>query len=543
MSELLKTFANCSTQNAVIQHIRHDAKKELTYGDLRCQSNRFAQYLQSLGLKTGEFIGLFMIRSSAHVVAMVSALRCGAVFYSIQPKYSIYQIASTIRACRTSMIISDNAGLIKLSAMEADLIDGTRFIHFDEDEMAPFQKEALDRLSRRWEVYSFRSDLNPMRDDIEIEAKRREEEPALALFTSGSTGAPKGVLVSCEDLNRRVLSEYEAYRLSSSDRLLNLLPFSFDVGLNQLHSSLRSGAQIVLMNSWLPQDIAAAVEKYKITGISAVPSIWSDVLSQRESLLFFSKNSLRYLTVSGGDMPRRRLQQLRDLFPHADIYKTYGQTEAFRSCMLTPEDFSRKMTSIGRTLEQTKVYVMTSDGRKAGPNEPGEILHQGMGTMLGYIDDPQATQRKMRKNPFSARIDDDLVVFTGDLGKFDDDGYLYFLGRMDDMLKIRGNRIYPKEIEAALSVHEEVQESLVLGIKDERDETQICAVVQLRRGSTVTESEIKKFLSGRLPTYMAPRWIHFVRAFPRTGSGKIDKKKAAAMIPQTKSNHGNDPVL
>jgi acyl-coenzyme A synthetase/AMP-(fatty) acid ligase len=343
------------------------------------------------------------------------------------------------------------------------------------------------------------------------------------LFTSGSTGTPKGVLVSAGDLEARAMAEARLFGLGPGEVLLSILPFSFDVGLNQLLSALTVGCTLVLLDSWLPADILKAVATTRVTGISAVPSIWQDML--HAGMRFDTDGahrSLRYITISGGDLLPQQLERVAHLAPGCSVFKTYGQTETFRSTALRPEEFTVKRESVGRALENVRVYVLRDDGTPCSPHEVGEVVHTGLGTMTGYLDgeDPQ---RKLRPNPFFGEGDRRrFAVFTGDLGFLDEDGHLYLKGRRDAMLKVEGNRVYPQEIAKHIVGLEAVQEAEVVGIRDDGGRTMLVGFVVLARGVSTSARELRRALIDRLPSYMVPSHVVALEAIPRTASGKPD---------------------
>jgi len=318
------------------------------------------------------------------------------------------------------------------------------------------------------------------------------------------------------------VTEIEDYELTDQDSLLSLLPFSFDVGLNQLLSCFLSGAHLVILNSWFPRDILTAVRSQNINGISGVPSIWTEALAYPKGPDFEQNTqALRYITVSGGDLSKNQLLQLRQYFRNVKIFKTYGQTETFRSSMLKPFDFERKITSVGRPLKGTEVFVLNDKGEIAPPDTEGEIVHYGVGTMLGYLNDLEGTSEKLRKmkEPGSKAMKEGKWVFTGDRGRMDEEGYLYVLGREDGMIKTLGHRVYPKEIESCILEHEHVKNAAVVGIKDERKGQVIIAEV-VSNGALNKQSLIV-YLKERLPYYMVPGEINVVEYLPMTESGKI----------------------
>ena len=256
-----------------------------------------------------------------------------------------------------------------------------------------------------------------------------------------------------------------------------------------------TGAQLVILNSWLPADIASIIKQHRVTGISAVPAIWASVLNLPNSEeVVQAVNSVRYITISGGDLAPGQLKRLGELLQGTQIFKTYGQSETFRSGILLPSEYQQKMLSVGRPVKGTQVLIVNSKGKQAAPDEAGEILHLGDGMMLGYLGDAKGTRRKIRFNPLQDnRIPcRQRVVFTGDIGKMDQDGYLYVLGRKDKMIKSSGYRIYPKEISDQILKHVSVQDAVAFGIPDKDVGKAIYAEVQLKPGQELTEGEMKK---------------------------------------------------
>jgi acyl-CoA synthetase (AMP-forming)/AMP-acid ligase II len=353
---------------------------------------------------------------------------------------------------------------------------------------------------------------------------------ATCLFTSGSTGKPKGVLISREDLMGRVTAEIDWFGLTTDDVLLSILPFSFDVGLNQLLTALAVGAELVVLDSWLPADILSATEARRVTGICGVPAIWQDMINAG---LGFDKRvrhaALRYITVSGGSLPTSQLERLAQHAHGVGIFKTYGQTEAFRATSLRPEEFQRKLESVGRPFAGARVYVVNEDGTRCGPGEIGEVVHTGLGVMIGYLDKTAAggdTNGKLRANPFYG--DDDpspLAIFTGDMGYLDVEGYLYLKGRADCMLKIMGNRVYPQEITNQIVSIPGVREASVAGITRELGQTMLVAFVAVSREAELSVGAVRKALREKLPSYMIPHEIVLVHRMPRTVAGKLDERR------------------
>jgi len=297
------------------------------------------------------------------------------------------------------------------------------------------------------------------------------------------------VLVSGADLLARARGEAELYGLTAADRLLGLLPFSFDVGLNQLVSSLVAGAELVLSDSWLPADVRETVTARGITGVSAVPFVWEQMLAAGMTLA--GAPALRYVTISGGDLSPSGLSRMPEVAAGAGIFKTYGQTETFRSTALLPEEFAARPRSVGRPVEGVRLSL---DG--------GEVVHAGAGTMLGYLGDGGPPPAEVR---------------TGDRGEIDAAGYLTLRGRRDEMVKVRGHRVYPAETAAALHEIPEVREAEVVATGGAR-------LVAFVAGDGLAGTDVRRALSRTLPAWLVPGEVVILSALPRLPNGKPDRE-------------------
>ena len=357
-----------------------------------------------------------------------------------------------------------------------------------------------------------------------------QQETACCVFTSGSTGQPKGVLVSHADLWQRVQVEAKHFQLTSADVLLSILPFCFDVGINQVLSSLVAGCEIAIVDSWLPQDILAVVQNRCVTGIPGTPAIWQDFITTGKQ---FDRSpngphaSLRYITISGADLLPEQLDAMPRVVDGADIYKTYGQSEDYRSTCLPPGQYHQRTRSVGKPFAGVNVYIVDADGNRLGPNQQGEVIHSGVGTMQGYLD--STSDEKLRPNPF--RGDDDqseFAVFTGDEGYIDDDGYLYLCGRRDAMLKINGNRVYPEEVAGLLLQIDGVLDAGVVGLKLTGESPRLVAFVVCDASADLDEPAVIAQMNRIAPTYMVPKHVQFKNSLPTTGNAKIDRQALIA---------------
>jgi len=487
----------------------------------------YAHPAQSMGgYAHPSVIPIFMGKSPACIAAMFGAIGAGSAFACLNRKLRPPQINAILGATGPGVAITDGPGATVLAAgLNADSPTARmRWWVVEDEAMLPAQRKAVEqmRAAREAEYWS------------EVQTQTRAGSPChehnpcrivgCCLFTSGSTGRPKGVLIAESDLRARAAAEIECFGITADDVLLNVLPFSFDVGLNQVLTAILAGCTIVLLDSWLPADIIRATGEFKVTGISAVPAIWSDMLAAGLSFdPAGAGQSLRYLTISGGDMAPQHLQRMPALAGKAGIFKTYGQTEAFRATSLRPEEFAARTQSVGRPFGSARIYIVRENGSRCEPNEQGEIVHTGLGTMLGYLDadDPQS---KLRPNPFRASDDPaDVAIFTGDLGWFDEQGYLYVKGRRDEMLKVAGNRVYPQEVVAHLLALGGIAAAEVVGVKSESNETTLVAFVVLASGAAHSAADIRRQLANRVSSYMVPREVVILPAMPRTASGKPDR--------------------
>jgi acyl-coenzyme A synthetase/AMP-(fatty) acid ligase len=440
---------------------------------------------------------------------------------------SSIQISHMVNVAATKVLFCDNSTLLKLTGLEPETLKKLRIIYLSSKAPSPVQQQAISKIAEHSQVDILNSaELTETYEATSSDVA--EDFASLMLFTSGSTGSPKGVRIHGSDIFNRIKAESEAYGLNGQDCMLNILPFSFDVGCNQLLTAICSGSKLALLNSWFAKDILAAIDKYAVTCISGVPSIWKSLLETDTQKVRDILAQLRYITLSGGDMSRTQRSTLRELMgERAKIFKTYGQTETFRSGMLKPDEYDEKPDSVGKPPPGVTVAILNPDGNLAAADEIGEIIHSGTGTMLGYAGEPEGGSNKLRDCPPAFVDGQKKVIFTGDRGKIDAQGYLYVLGRMDRMVKIRGNRVYPEEIEAQMLSHPDVFEAVT--IYDSPSET-LNAFYQTNENCELTTREIQKFLTSKLPNYMLPSKFHQVQQFQRTATGKVDFKETAKLI-------------
>ncbi len=352
-------------------------------------------------------------------------------------------------------------------------------------------------------------------------------DAAQIIYTSGSTGLPKGVTLTHGNLwaGMRAVTTYLA--ITRDDRIASLLPFSFDYGFNQLLCAVGTGATLVIERSHVPQHIVAALGAREVTVLPAVPPLWLQLLNV-EAFSAMPIPSLRVMTNTGGRLPVEAVRKLRTAQPHADLFLMYGLTEAFRSTYLPPDQVDRRPDSIGAAIPGAEILVVRDDQTPCGPDEVGELVHRGPTVALGYWDDPEGTARAFRTNPLrpAGTPDSERVVFSGDLVRRDAEGFLYFVGRRDRMIKTLGHRVSPDEVAEALYASGEVVEAVVTAAPDDVRGEQIVAHVVLAAGGSL--ERLEAFCRAELPRYMQPARFAQRDALPRTGTGKHDARALQA---------------
>jgi acyl-CoA ligase (AMP-forming) (exosortase A-associated) len=352
-----------------------------------------------------------------------------------------------------------------------------------------------------------------------------ENDLAALLYTSGSTGMPKGVMLSHKNLIAGCWIIAEYLKLTASDRLMGLLQLSFDYGLNQLITMLAVGGTYLFHKLTFPEEVVKTLSREKITGLAGIPSIW--IALTRSSLAQTNLPSLRYITNSGGVIPSPVLEFLRKALPTTDIYLMYGLTEAFRSTFLPPEDFDTHPGSMGKAIPNTEIFVIAEDGHPCGPHEIGELVHRGPTVAMGYWNRPEETEKCFRvlDSPVIKGSTPERVVFSGDLVKTDEDGYLYYVGRKDGMIKCSGVRISPTEIEEVAFRSGLIREAAAIGVADDIAGQAIklfVVPVGNKSDSRQLKKQIIEHCGNSVPRYMVPKYIEIIPELPKTPHGKVD---------------------
>jgi acyl-CoA ligase (AMP-forming) (exosortase A-associated) len=346
---------------------------------------------------------------------------------------------------------------------------------------------------------------------------------AAILYTSGSTGRPKGVVLSHRNMVAGAQSVAQYLENNPEDRILSVLPLSFDYGLSQLSTAFHAGACAVLINHLLPRDIVNAVEKERITGLAAVPPLWI----QLTQLTWPEQCSLRYITNSGGAMQRTTLDLLRRALPDTKVFLMYGLTEAFRSTFLPPSELDRRPDSMGKAIPNAEILVVREDGSPCAPGEPGELVHRGALVSLGYWNDPAKTAERFKPvpSPHSGLPIPEMAVWSGDTVRTDEEGFLYFISRKDEMIKTSGYRVSPTEVEEVVYSTNQVAEAAAIGVEHPVLGQAIVVVAIGRAGQQLDAEALLAACKPSLPAYMMPARVEVREgSLPRNPNGKIDRK-------------------
>ncbi|MBD8906468.1 AMP-binding protein [Methylorubrum zatmanii] len=472
----------------------------LTYGAFRARVAALAERLRRLGLRPGDRVAILLPKSIRECVAIFAASAAGGVFVPIHP---------SLRPRQVHHIVADSGARVLLTdAGHAAGLDG-----------------ALDDLS----------DLRVLDAETGGEAEApltpgeaAPEGLAAILYTSGSTGLPKGVMLSHANLiaGTRIVRTYLG--IGPEERILSVLPFSFDYGLNQLLTSVEQGARIVLLTPRLGDDVVRALETHRITVLAGVPTLWTLLTRAAPHLATADLSALRLVTNSGGSLALPTIARLRARLPHTRIVLMYGLTEAFRSTYLPPDEIDRRPDSIGRAIPETDIVIVTAEGRRAKPGEPGILHHRGPTVSLGYWKRPEDTARVLVPDPFPPPgAAPGLVCRSGDLVVEDAEGYFRFIGREDTMIKTQGFRVSPTEVEAALMETGAFRAAAVIGLPDPSLGQRIHAVTVPAEGAPGT-ADVLQSLRKALAPHLVPRTIEAVPTLPTTPNGKVDYKRLTA---------------
>lgn len=478
-----------------------DGARRITYADLLARSRGHATLLKELGVRRGDRVAIFLRRSVEAVIALFGTWFAGGVAVVINELLRARQVHYIVEHSEAACMVTDTRQLLSVPDLPRDRLNVVTM-----DQLGPLRE--------------------PCPPEPVIGA-----DLALIIYTSGSTGFPKGVMVSHDGLLSGAIIVSEYLHLTERDVILSLLPFSFDYGLNQALTALLTGGTVVIQRSLFPPDICNTLQREGITGLAGVPTLWLQLTGRQSPFLKMAFPNLRYITNSGGRLPEQAVRLIRMAHPHVQVHLMYGLTEAFRSTTLPPDQVDHRASSIGKAIPNVEVLVINEEGEPCRPDEVGELVHRGANISMGYWRDPDATARVFRPHPVKQFRNGsrELVVFSGDLVKMDGEGYLYFVGRRDQLIKSRSFRVSPEEIESCIVSSDLVSNVVSFAVPRDEGDSDIVVAVVPKDASSFREEALQQFCKNEMPEYMQPRLIWRMDEFPLTPSGKPDRCKIREM--------------
>jgi acyl-CoA ligase (AMP-forming) (exosortase A-associated) len=468
--------------------------------------------LLALGLRREDRVAVFLEKRLETVSTIFGTTAAGGVFVPVNPVLRPPQVAHILRDCDATVLVTSAPRLALLRPVLQECPALRHVILVD----GPGTSEPGPPTVHQW------TEVMPPADHVAARPTT-DQDLAAILYTSGSTGRPKGVVLSHRNLIVGAESVSSYLGNTADDVILAALPFSFDAGLSQLTTACSAGAHVVLMDYLLPRDVPRLCARHRVTGLTCVPPLWIQIAEQEWPAEAIS--SLRYFANTGGRMPRTTLDRLRRIFPSARPFLMYGLTEAFRSTYLDPDQVDRRPDSIGKAIPNAEILVVRPDGSPAAPGEEGELVHRGPLVALGYWNDVDRTAERFRLVPGRDHPwrTPEMAVWSGDTVVTDEEGFLYFVGRRDEMIKTSGYRVSPTEIEEAAFSTGQVRDAVALGVEDDRLGQRILLVVSPAAGSQVDPDELLAALRRQLPTYMLPETVLVRDEIPRSPNGKYDR--------------------
>ena len=489
MSYLIESEKKFGEKNAVI-----NSGSELSYSELLEKSKGMAYFFRENGVERGDKIVISLGNSIETIVCFFGAFLADAVVSIIDHNQTVDKIEYIINDAQARIFVSENKLISKLSV--DNISNEVRLIK---------KEDLIDILSRKVNyLYS------PKHLDIDL---------ACIIYTSGSTGEPKGVMLTHRNM-LAASSSINSY-LGNTDKeiVISALPLSFDYGLYQMIMMISVGGTLLLEKDFvLPSHFLKLIEKYRPSALPVVPSMVL-LLQKFQQLKSYDLTSIRYITNTGAALMRGHISILKELCPSADIFSMYGLTECKRCTYLPPKDIERKPDSIGIPIPNTEMWVVDENGIKVLPNQLGEIVVRGQTVMKGYLNKKEATEKRLKPGILPG----EYVLYTGDYGRMDEDGYFYFYGRIDEVIKSRGLKVSPREVEATIIKHADVLEIAALGV-EHNDFGQALVLFASSQSKSFSGQDLMTFCKQSLQVHQQPVEVFIFETLPKTTNGKIDKK-------------------
>ncbi len=492
-------------------------ERQHSYAELDQASDHLAATLLRGGVKRGDRVVLFLDNCWEMVVGVYATLKAGAVFSPVNPTAKAEKLGYILRNCRAAALVT----LDRLMPVAREAIGPQSSVKLavtvGGEEGAAAEPDAS------YETIPFGHAMASP-PERPLPHPGIEFDLAMIIYTSGSTGEPKGVMMTHSNVIAASRSVITYLENTPDDVILNVLPLSFGYGLYQALMSVMVGATLVLEKSFaFPQAILERAERYNVTGFPLVPTM-AALLLQMKDLKPGRIPTLRYLTNAAAALPPAHILRLLELFPQAQLFSMYGQTECKRTTYLPPSELIRRIDSVGVTIPGTEGWIVDEDGARVGPNVVGELVIRGPHVMKGYWENPEATDKALKPGPFPW----EKVLHTGDLFRMDEEGFLYFVSRKDDIIKSRGEKVSPKEVETVLYALPGVCEAAVIGVPDPILGMALHALIALEPGVELTEQEVLRHCAKNLEDFMTPKSVEFRMELPKSDNGKIDRRAIAA---------------
>lgn len=486
--------------------------RQFTFAELDALSDNLAGALLARGLRRGDRVILFMDNAWETVVGIFGVLKAGGVFCPVNPTTKAQKLAFILNNSEARALITQ----ARVSGIASDALF--------ENESVAFTLVAGGAAKHELRAQSSFEDCIAAAPEEGLPFAGIEIDLAMLVYTSGSTGFPKGVMMTHQNVVAAATSITTYLENTPDDVILNVLPVSFDYGLYQVLMAAKMGARLVLEKSFaFPRAILDRVKAEGVTGLPLVPTMASLVL-QMKDLEPGSFPKLRYISNTAAALPPAHIQRLRDLFPATRLFSMYGLTECKRCTYLPPEQLDVRPGSVGIPIPGTEAFVVGEDGNEVPRGETGELVIRGPHVMKGYWRNEEATARALRPGPFAW----EKVLYTGDLFRRDEEGFLYFVGRKDDIIKTRGEKVSPKEVENVIYTIPGVREAAIIGVPDEVLGLALKAVVAVEEGVTLEPRDIIKACASQLEDFMVPKHVEFRAALPKTDTGKVSRRLVAA---------------
>ena len=486
----------------------------LTYREIDEQANRLAGFLREFGVERQDRVAILLDNSVESVISLFGILKADAIFLMLSPTMKAHKLSYILNDCQVKALIThiSKNHVVTEAITQAQFLNDVIWVGKPEDipnVLSDSQKSHsfLDVMSLA--PYALRP-APSVNIDLDL---------ATIIYTSGSTGDPKGVMLTHLNMVSAATSITTYLENRENDIIINMLPLSFDYGLYQVLMAFKFGGTVVLERSFTyPYQVIKKMVQEKVTGFPGVPTIYAILLGLKD-LEKFDFSNLRYITNTAAALPPAYIEQLRKIFPHVRIYSMYGLTECKRVSYLPPEEIDNRPSSVGRGMPNEEVWIVDDAGIQVGPGVVGELVVRGSNVMRGYWGLPEETARVLKPGKYPGEV----VLYTGDLFKMDEEGFFYFVARRDDMIKSRGERISPKEIEECLCALENVAEAAVIGVPDEILGQAIRAYVAFKDGHILSDRDIVRHCKRNLEDFMIPKEILVMENLPKTPNGKIDK--------------------